>query len=118
MTGTSQVPGWEGSVGPFPGQYTQPHVYARDVHSGAGNCVCGSGLADRLHVPVPFAPLGTAKIGTGRRENESVSLSPTDADILARSISAVIQVNFPECPEDRKGRAVQAVLRIVRGDEP
>ncbi|MFD2421666.1 hypothetical protein [Amycolatopsis pigmentata] len=53
------VPGWEGSVGPFKAQYGKPHVYARDVHSGAGNCVCGRGLGERLHVqaapgvPVP-----------------------------------------------------------------
>lgn len=53
------IPGWEGSVGPFPGQYGKPHVYARDVHSGAGNCVCGAALGDRRHVqaapgvPVP-----------------------------------------------------------------
>jgi hypothetical protein len=47
----NSVPGWEGSVGPFPGrQYREPHVYARDVHSGAGNCVCGAALPDRLHV--------------------------------------------------------------------
>lgn len=44
------IPGWEGTVGPFPRQYNQPHVYARDIHSGAGNCVCGSALSDHLHV--------------------------------------------------------------------
>jgi hypothetical protein len=42
-------PGYEGSVGPFPGQYGKPHVYARDVHSGAGNCVCGHDPHHRLH---------------------------------------------------------------------
>jgi hypothetical protein len=53
------IPGWEGSIGPFPGQYGRPHVYARDVHSGAGNCVCGWWLGAELHVqaapgvPVP-----------------------------------------------------------------
>lgn len=46
----AQIPGWEGSVGPFPSQYNHPHVYARDIHSGAGNCVCGSALPSRLHV--------------------------------------------------------------------
>ena len=46
----STVPGWEGSIGPGPGQYGQPHVYARDVCSGAGNCVCGAALADARHV--------------------------------------------------------------------
>ncbi len=56
---TEQVPGWEGSVGPFPLQYNDPHVYARSVHSGAGNCVCGWPLGDARHVqaapgvPVP-----------------------------------------------------------------
>lgn len=46
----NQVPGWEGSQGPFQSQYGQPHVYARDIHSGAGNCVCGWDLGHRLHV--------------------------------------------------------------------
>lgn len=45
-----QIPGWEGSVGPFPPQYGDPHVYARDIQSGAGNCVCGRGLGDSKHV--------------------------------------------------------------------
>lgn len=27
------VLGWEGSVGPFPGQYDTPHVYARGLGS-------------------------------------------------------------------------------------
>lgn len=44
------IPGWEGSLGPFTNQYTIPHVYARDIHSGAGNCVCGTALPDELHV--------------------------------------------------------------------
>lgn len=44
------VPGLEGSVGPFRSEYSSPHVYARDIHSGAGNCVCGSGLGEWLHV--------------------------------------------------------------------
>jgi hypothetical protein len=53
------VPGREGTVGPFPMAYDRPHVYARDVHSGAGNCVCGRNLGSRMHteaapgVPVP-----------------------------------------------------------------
>lgn len=44
------IPGWEGSIGPFPAQYGEPHVYARDVHSGAGNCVCGHALGVARHV--------------------------------------------------------------------
>ncbi len=54
------VPGYCGSLGPFgAAEYCQPHVYARDVTSGAGNCVCGGGLGDELHteaapgVPIP-----------------------------------------------------------------
>lgn len=43
------VPGYEGSQGPFRGQYGAPHVYARDVHSGAGNCVCGWDLGEDRH---------------------------------------------------------------------
>lgn len=54
-------PGWEGSQGPFPGFYNQVHVYAREIHSGAGNCVCGSDVGDWIHpqaapgVPVPWS---------------------------------------------------------------
>lgn len=47
---SEQMPGWEGSQGPFEDEYTRPHVYARDIHSGAGNCVCGSGLGEKVHV--------------------------------------------------------------------
>lgn len=58
MADTSSIPGWEGQVGPFPSEYGKPHVYARDVHSGAGNCVCGRWPDADIHVPVPSAPLG------------------------------------------------------------
>jgi hypothetical protein len=47
---TVPIPGWEGSAGPFPAQYGLPHVYARDIHSGAGNCVCGLDLGHARHV--------------------------------------------------------------------
>lgn len=50
VTVTTEIPGWEGSIGPSPAQYHLPHVYARDVHSGAGNCVCGRALGDKRHV--------------------------------------------------------------------
>jgi hypothetical protein len=59
------VPGWEGRTGPFPAQYGAPHVYARDVYSGAGNCVCGSALDVPKHVqaapgvPIPGRPVVT-----------------------------------------------------------
>lgn len=46
--------GWEGTQGPFPSEYGLPHIYARDIHSGAGNCVCGDGLYGNLHIaPAP-----------------------------------------------------------------
>ena len=48
----NEVPGWEGSIGPFPYQYGKPHVYARDIHSGAGNCVCGRSPGSPLHVQI------------------------------------------------------------------
>lgn len=52
------VPGWEGSIGPFPPQYNEPHVYARSVHSGAGNCVCGRHLGSSKHVQAaPGVPI-------------------------------------------------------------
>lgn len=54
----ADCPGWEGSVGPFRAQYGQPHVYARDIHSGAGNCVCGHHPGHRLHVQIaPGVPV-------------------------------------------------------------
>lgn len=49
---TVDIPGWEGSIGPFPSQYGRPHVYARDVHSGAGNCVCGRDPQNVIHVSI------------------------------------------------------------------
>lgn len=52
------IPGWEGAQGPFPSEYADPHVYARDIHSGAGNCVCGSALEDRVHIQAaPGVPI-------------------------------------------------------------
>jgi hypothetical protein len=50
VTDRDDIPGLEGTVGPFPGQYGRPHVYARDVQSGSGNCVCGRQPGHRLHV--------------------------------------------------------------------
>jgi hypothetical protein len=59
-TSSENVPGYEGSAGPFSDEeYRRPHVYARDVMSGAGNCVCGADPRDEVHtevapgVPVP-----------------------------------------------------------------
>jgi len=55
------IPGWEGTMGPFPRQYGKPHVYARAVRSGAGNCVCGSHLGASVHVmAAPGVPIPDA----------------------------------------------------------
>jgi hypothetical protein len=52
------IPGWEGSVGPFKSEYGMPHVYARDIYSGAGNCVCGRHLGHSKHVQAaPGVPI-------------------------------------------------------------
>lgn len=54
----NDMPGWEGSHGPFKGDYNQPHVYARDIHSGPGNCVCGRALPESVHVQAaPGVPI-------------------------------------------------------------
>lgn len=52
------VPGGaNGPLGPTAGM-TVPHVYARDVHSGAGNCVCGDALGSAVHtVAAPGVPI-------------------------------------------------------------
>lgn len=52
------IPGWEGAVGPFTVDYDKSHVYARDVFSGAGNCVCGAGLGAWKHIQAaPGVPI-------------------------------------------------------------
>lgn len=76
------MPGAEGSVGPFPGQYSRPHVYARDVHSGVGNCVCGRHLQHRLHTEVaPGVPISGQE---GRRYATRHELAHMVASALAR----------------------------------
>lgn len=57
-TDRNEIPGWEGSIGPFQSQYHLPHVYARSIHSGAGNCVCGRALGSSKHVQAaPGVPI-------------------------------------------------------------
>jgi hypothetical protein len=68
----NNTPGWEGSKGPTPYEYRTPHVYARDIGSGAGNCVCGLDLGHHIHVqaapgvPVPDRLRYSQPPGTGR----------------------------------------------------
>lgn len=54
----NEIPGWEGSAGPAPSQYGKPHVYARDITSGSGNCVCGLHLGAPAHIQAaPGVPI-------------------------------------------------------------
>jgi hypothetical protein len=83
-----EIPGWEGSIGPGPGQYGQPHVYARDVCSGAGNCVCSRSLGDDLHVQAaPGVPVPAAYRRAGGRWRP-LPRDPADAPPLQRQRSA------------------------------
>lgn len=53
-----RVPGRGGSQGPFPDEYNVPHVYARDIHSGSGNCVCGTHMTYDIHTEIaPGVPM-------------------------------------------------------------
>lgn len=106
---SNNCPGWGGSVGPFKEQYGQLHVYARDVHSGAGNCVCGNVLNHRLHVQaapgvdipgrVPPEPeyhkawTELAAYIRGTQEEECVQLDPND--LLARMKELQIKALAP-----------------------
>jgi hypothetical protein len=57
VAGAQPYPGYEGSIGPSESEYGDPHVYARDVMSDAGNCVCGAGPDDPVHPElVPGTP--------------------------------------------------------------
>jgi hypothetical protein len=48
----------EGNIGPSPAQYGLPHLYARDITSATGNCICSRALNDRLHTAL--LPEGTS----------------------------------------------------------
>lgn len=78
-------PGYEGSTGPFESDYANPHVYARDVASGAGNCVCGSTPDDALHVElVPGVPNPNSNAGrnTGTDDDELAVASQSMTEAL------------------------------------
>jgi hypothetical protein len=40
-----------------PSEYGLAHVYARDVHSGSGNCVCGRHLGTKHVQAAPGVPI-------------------------------------------------------------
>lgn len=64
-------PGYGGSLGPFKSEYSKPHKYARDVQSGAGNCVCGRSEESSIHPDSKdvhaASGAGTVTVGIGTR---------------------------------------------------
>lgn len=90
-------PGWEGSVGPWPNQYVR-RTYARDIQSGAGNCVCGSSLRDPVHLQA--AP-GIEIPG---------ALEQLMADPPAHLISDTTDRGFMHLPTLQTGRAGRFVV--------
>lgn len=111
MSTTSDIPGWEGTIGPSPSQYGAPHVYARDVHSGAGNCVCGRALRNSQHVQAaPGVPIPAAS-------------DPNDRSVLAEVAAERIrqdkkwgEQNHPDGTGPHAGHE-WAVLSKVARDE-
>ncbi|HEY1119457.1 MAG TPA: hypothetical protein VGE43_17210, partial [Acidimicrobiales bacterium] len=105
------IPGWEGTVGPGPGQYGRPHVYARDVTSGSGNCVCGRDDTHGLHVPVPASPRGGA---TGYPATSGASFGAATIAMLADKLGQIAEmVGLPRDAEDDDDVVVAAVRRAL-----
>lgn len=132
-----EEPGHEGSVGPFGGQHTQPHVYARDIHSGAGNCVCGSDLGDKLHtqaapgVPVPESMRHGALTAAGRKvlhlppyikriEKHLVKKGMTKSHAIATAVNAAKKMcstgdlNFPGSQQVNPGSRAEACAAVAQ----
>ena len=82
MSTREDIPGWEGSIGPSPAQYRDPHVYARDIQSGAGNCVCGASLPDPLHVAaapgIPIPPDMRIRLAARIRRDTQTAIPDRD----------------------------------------
>ncbi len=119
---TENVPGYEGTVGPFKGrQYFEPHVYARDVHSGAGNCVCGADLGSRRHtqaapgVPVPTSrrsPDMGGPTGTDRTLTDGTDIP---AVIDAHQWALLVGIDLEGGAHVMSSRVVQAeAARLLR----
>ena len=113
----------EGSpyLGPFAADYGRPHCYARDVASGAGNCVCGSSLGDALHteaapgVPVPVAvrkaaaPAGAPGVDVAkalvRKQEYAAAASPADQNTLALEMNQAAIAAYAAIRSHRSGQA-------------
>lgn len=94
------APGVDGSIGPLRGQYGKPHVYARDVQSGAGNCVCGWDEEHHRHLFRPPAHGRTVRtyyrsvLADGRLWCES-----RDREEVVNSVRDHEGVTHEECAE-------------------
>lgn len=138
----SAMPGHEGAVGPGPGAYSDPHVYARDVQSGAGNCVCGSGLGDDIHpeaapgVPVPDAMRTptSSLTAAGKKvlhlppyikriskhlEKEGMTKSHAIASAVnaAKKMCATGDLNFPGAQQVNPGSKAQACAAVAQWEK-
>lgn len=90
VAGAQPYPGYEGSVGPFSEDYGNPHVYARDVMSGAGNCMCGSGPDDPIHPELaPGVPNPHAGPVEDAAEEEGDLYEPDDFGDYAANLSTL-----------------------------
>jgi hypothetical protein len=137
LADTEDTPGLEGTVGPFGGEYAEPHVYARDVHSGAGNCVCGSDLGNKLHVqaapgvPVPETMRYGALTAAGRKvlhlppyikriEKHLTKKGMTKSHAIASAVNAAKKMcstgdlNFPGSQQVNPGSRAEACAAVAQ----
>lgn len=140
MADVDEVPGREGSVGPFSGDYTDPHVYARDIHSGAGNCVCGSDVGNKLHVQaapgidVPESMRYGVLTAAGRKvlhlppyikriEKHLEKKGMTKSHAIASAVNAAKKMcssgdlNFPGHQEVNPGSQAQACAAVAQWEK-
>jgi hypothetical protein len=90
VAGAQPYPGHEGSIGPFEDDYARPHVYARDVMSGAGNCMCGADPDNALHVEyAPGVPNPHAGPVEEAADEEGDLYEPDDLSAYATNLAVL-----------------------------
>lgn len=95
IAGAGPYPGYEGSIGPSEGEYADPHVYARDTMSGAGNCVCGAAPDDVIHPELaPGVP------------------NPNAADEYAEDLSTIMELTGASWSELQFDAEVDVLLAL------
>jgi hypothetical protein len=97
VAGAQPYPGYEGSVGPFESEYASPHVYARDVASGAGNCMCGSAPDDPLH---PELAPGVPNPNAGLVEDGAVSCDDDPSFTAAHAAALSLIAELTGIPQE------------------